>query len=151
MNRVEISAEDGNTPEFEGKCRIFVENVLEYRGIHGWEVSILFCGNDMIHALNKQYRDKDSPTDVLTFSQLEDGPPQRHDGYVAAGDIVISTEYIAEHAGEYGVTKDNELKRLLVHGILHLEGMDHATNDVSEKMLILQEDILNRVKGENIL
>ena len=150
MNKVEIMTESGEAPLWEPRCRRFIENVLEYRQINGWEVSILFCGNDMIHSLNKQYRDRDEPTDVLSFCQLEGEVPDR-DGLIAAGDIVISMEYISQHAGEYNVTEDNELKRLLIHGILHLEGLDHSGTEPDQEMLVLQEKILEKIEGENIL
>ncbi|MBN2508850.1 MAG: rRNA maturation RNase YbeY [Spirochaetales bacterium] len=151
MNRIEISAEEGTPVPFARRCRRYVERVLRHRGIRNWEVSILFCSNDMIQTLNRDYREKDLPTDVLTFCQLEGDGVSVQGRSVPAGDIVISIEYIHAHAAEYGVTEDDELKRLLIHGILHLEGMDHRTNDHTEAMLVLQEDILQCVKGVKIL
>ena len=150
MNRVEIRFEDQRRRPWSENCGLFVEKVLHYRQINGWEVSILFCGNDMIKELNHQYRNKSLPTDVLTFSQLEGEGPASGE-LIPVGDIVISLQYIEEHVEEYGVSQDNELKRLLIHGILHLEGMDHETNDGSEAMLILQEEILADIEGESIL
>jgi probable rRNA maturation factor len=68
-----------------------------------------------------------------------------------AGDIVISLETLEENARYFNTTEDEELRRLLIHGILHLNGMDHETNDKTEPMLELQEAILTRLAGESIM
>ncbi len=86
-------------------------------------MSILFVADPTIHRLNAQYRGKDKPTDVLSFSQLEG-----ESGGVmpsSLGDVVISVDTARRQAREYGVTHRRETLRLLVHGILHLCGFDH--------------------------
>jgi probable rRNA maturation factor len=67
------------------------------------------------------------------------------------GDIVISLETLEENAAYFKVEPDEELRRLLVHGILHLDGMDHETNEKGESMLQLQEKVLAELAGERIL
>jgi probable rRNA maturation factor len=63
------------------------------------------------------------------------------------GDIVISLETLRETSKELQIPQEEELRRLLIHGILHLDGMEHANNN-NDPMLILQEDILNKLKNE---
>jgi probable rRNA maturation factor len=67
------------------------------------------------------------------------------------GDIVISLESLAENSGYFHVSQDEELRRLLIHGILHLDGYDHDTNEGTEPMLQLQERLLAELAGEYIL
>jgi probable rRNA maturation factor len=82
------------------------------------EVSLLLSDDATIQQLNRQYRDMDCPTDVLSFPQ-EDTK--------VLGDVVISLETAARQAVEYGTTLQEEVERLLAHGILHLFGYDHET------------------------
>jgi len=87
------------------------------------ELSILITDDEEICSLNRLYRDVDRPTDVLSFSQLEgEGPSTTTD---LLGDVVISWETAQRQAGEFGHTVLDEMKRLLVHGVLHLIGFDH--------------------------
>jgi rRNA maturation RNase YbeY len=84
-------------------------------------LSLLFVGDEEIQVLNCEYRGKDKPTDVLSFSQVE-GAGLVHP---SLGDIVISLDTTRAQARRFGVTLDAELLRLLIHGILHLLGYDH--------------------------
>ncbi|MCE1207515.1 MAG: rRNA maturation RNase YbeY, partial [Spirochaetia bacterium] len=97
-----------------------------------------------------EYRSIDAPTDVLSFSMGEWYEDAGQKIY-RAGDIVISIPALYRNAEEFHVAPDEELKRLLIHGILHLEGMDHETNDSSEPMLIQQEAILAEFAGGTLL
>lgn len=110
------------------------------------DFSVTFVTDEEIQELNREYRDIDSPTDILTF-RLSDGDddfPQYDD---ELGDIFISLESMKRNAESFGVENSDELRRLLLHGILHLRGMDHATNDFTfEPMLIEQERILSLLK-----
>jgi probable rRNA maturation factor len=126
------------------KPAAFILDVLAYLGKDNWDVSVVFCNNASIRALNRQFRDIDEPTDVLSFTLGEmDGER------FLPGDIVISIEMVEENAGYFGVPIEEELRRLLVHGILHLNGMDHSghlpktpESDEIEPMLHVQEEIL---------
>jgi len=118
----------------------------------GWtdaEVSIVLTDDEEIHALNRDYRGVDRPTDVLSFPLLEgeDGAV-RLDAYpegepVALGDIVISLERAREQADEYGHSLSRELAFLTVHGILHLLGYDHDTHERERVMRAKEEAILD--------
>jgi len=87
------------------------------------EVGCLLVTDRRIRALNRRYRGEDSPTDVLAFPQGEGGGPPGHPGLL--GDVVISVERAEEQAKAGGWTLDEEIDRLLIHGILHLLGYDH--------------------------
>ena len=146
MNRVNFSVEEVPPPAWEKKAKNFILKVLAFLKKEKWDLSVLFCGNSRIKQLNRHYREKDEPTDVLSFMLGETA----HGRYLP-GDIVISLEALEENAGYFGVTPDEELRRLLVHGILHLCGMDHKTIEDDEPMLQLQEKILAELAGENII
>jgi probable rRNA maturation factor len=151
MNQVEINAEDA-PPPWSGRAEDFVLKVLERLGRDRWDVSLFFCGNDYIKRLNARFRNKDESTDVLSFA-LGNSYADETTGELRflPGDIVVSLEALAENAGYFQVSEDEELRRLLIHGILHLDGMDHQTNGGAEPMLKLQEQILAELSGETIL
>ena len=111
------------------------------------EVSVTFVSNERIHEINREYRDKDAPTDVISFAMEEIG-----EGEVALigadmprilGDIIISVPKAKEQAEEYGHDFLRELGFLAVHGFLHLLGYDHMTEEEEIEMFTLQKDILN--------
>ena len=142
MNSVFFNAEGAALPSWTGEAGDFIKSVLGGLGRKNWELSVLFCDNQYIKSLNAQYRHKDEPTDVLSFPLGETGPG----GRFLAGDIVISLDALEENTRFFKVSADEELRRLLIHGILHLAGYDHATNEAKEPMLQLQEQILAQEK-----
>jgi len=109
----------------------------------------MLASPNTIQHLNKEYREKDYSTDVLSFPQLEPGEalPEGEETFVA-GDLVLSLENIQANAQEFEQSFDNEYKRVIIHGILHLSGYDHESNDAEEPMLLLQEEILGKYPGE---
>jgi probable rRNA maturation factor len=114
-------------------------------GLEGWDISLLFCGDQRIAELNGRYRGKDSPTDVLSFPR----EPRGGDA-LAEGDIAISIPALQRNAQRFVVSADEELKRLLIHGILHLAGMDHGRGK-GRRMLSLQNKLLEQLRGEEIV
>ena len=130
----------------------FLLQVLDKLGKDKWEVSVLFTGDAFIQKLNKEFRGKDEPTDVLSFAQIDNKEafPEKG-GRFYAGDIVVSMETLAKNASYFGISVNEELKRLLVHGILHLSGMDHKNNNPDQPMLVEQENILNQFTGVVLL
>jgi probable rRNA maturation factor len=151
VNRVAISAEDVPLPAWGPRLRAFAGKVLGRLGRDGWELSVLICGDRTIADLNSAYRGKDEPTDVLSFSQGDGCPFPVGGGRGHVGDIAISLDTLRENARLFDVDEDEELRRLLIHGILHLDGMDHHTNDKAEPMLRLQEQILEELADQRIL
>ena len=147
MNLVEIRVIKVEVPPWIEELKEFCIDVLCDLGKGNWSISVVLCDNDFISDLNDKYRQKDVPTDVLSFPQDDSMPITTH---VTAGDIVVSLEYMKKNVESFGSTEGDEMKRLLVHGILHLNGMDHRENATSGKMLNLQERILQKHAGELI-
>jgi probable rRNA maturation factor len=111
------------------------------------EVSVTFVSNERIQEINREYRDKDKPTDVISFAMEELGEGEVEllgaDMPRVLGDIIISVPKAIEQAEEYGHSFIRELGFLAVHGFLHLLGYDHMTEDEEKKMFTLQKDILD--------
>lgn len=158
-NRVLISVqEDIPVPEWfnEEKIKSYVENVLEELEFDGEEISILFCDDAEIHSLNKAYRNIDSPTDILSF---ENGSEYEDDegNWLEAGDIAISFETLPKNAEYFKVSENEELKRLLIHGCLHLNGYDHGEEHIEsgvepkDEMLRLQEEVLKKFASVSLM
>ncbi len=101
------------------------------------EVNVRFTDNNEIRALNQRYAGHDYPTDVLSFSYLEDGATTGE-----LGDIAISLEMAAAQAEEAGTTLPQEVALLLVHGILHVIGYDHGTAAEQDHVDELQASVL---------
>lgn len=93
---------------------------------------IVLCDNEYIHKINKEYRNKDSATDVITFAIFADSEPDERfilDEEINLGEIIVSLDKIKEQSLENNVTFDSELYYLISHGILHLLGFDHQNQD----------------------
>lgn len=149
MNHVSVNAEEISLPLWSDSLSCFALKVLEEIKRDNWELSILLCGDKTITALNSQYRNKPEPTDILSFSlgeTVQDGGKT----VFLPGDLVISLDTLRENAEYFAASEDEELRRLLIHGILHLDGMDHETIETEEPMLAFQEEILNKLKDEHI-
>ena len=128
----------------------FISEVLNELNLKNWDISLLFCDDAFIKNLNKQYRDIDSPTDVLSFEQGDEYFDDAGETRFMAGDIVISLDSLRFNAEEFNVEINEELKRLIVHGILHLNGMDHSDNSPEQEMLKFQEELLVQYKNMEI-
>ena len=121
-----------------------IEKTLFYeRFWRDTEVSVTFCNNTYIHKLNKQYRDIDRPTDVLSFPLFEKEELSLMNGQaVTLGDIIISLERAEEQAKEIGNTFEREIAFLAIHSTLHLLGYDHENAEDEEDMCRRQKDIV---------
>ncbi|QQD85511.1 MULTISPECIES: rRNA maturation RNase YbeY [Jeotgalicoccus] len=107
------------------------------------EVSVSFVSNEEIKDINRDYRDKDSITDVISFALEEDELNLIHeDAPRTLGDIIISTDRAKEQAEDYGHSYRRELLFLSLHGFLHLLGYDHMESDEEKEMNGKQEEIL---------
>lgn len=111
--------------------------------IAGRELSILLTSDEAVAALNAQYRGQDKPTNVLSFpaAGLPDGAAPFCEP-APLGDIVIAYETVMREAGEEGKPPLDHLAHLTVHGLLHLAGFDHETDDEAERMEALEREIL---------
>jgi probable rRNA maturation factor len=114
---------------------------------HDAELSITFVDNQKIQEINREYRNKDMPTDVISFALQEEGEEDvtiiGEELPLTLGDIIISVEKVKEQAEEYGHSFERELGFLSVHGFLHLLGYDHMTESDEKVMFSKQEEILN--------
>ncbi len=146
MNTVEVSSEgsdESDDPHLVRHIQTYSATALEHLNIDGWELSVHLCGDETITHLNRMYRRKDGPTDVLSFSQFDNGDYRPPDGeMVPAGDIVVALPQAKKNARNSGSTVDAEIGRLVVHGILHLAGYDHGEEDTDGPMFDLQNEIL---------
>lgn len=114
----------------------------------GTEVSLSFVTNERIWEINREYRDKDAPTDVISFAMEELGEGEieliGENMPRVLGDIIISVQRTKEQAEEFGHSFMRELGFLSVHGFLHLLGYDHMTEEDEKEMFTLQKDILDQ-------
>lgn len=106
-----------------------IQLTLELEGASEREVSLLLTDDAEIHELNRDYRHKDKPTDVLAFALDEAG-----ESFGSLGDVVVSVERVRAQARSRRVELDQELELLVVHGTLHLLGYDHAMKAEAREM-----------------
>ncbi|MGR5998343.1 rRNA maturation RNase YbeY [Bacillus cereus] len=112
----------------------------------GAEVSVTFVDNERIREINRDYRDKDQPTDVISFAMEEMGRRRNGDCWCRdaahVGDLIISIPRAKEQAEEYGHSFDRELGFLALHGFLHLLGYDHMTEEDEKRNVRKTKEIL---------
>ena len=111
------------------------------------EISVRLTSDDEVHALNRQYRQKDKPTNVLSFPMVQpdliDTVSQNSDdGELLLGDIVLAHGVCEREAAEKGVSVQEHATHLLVHGTLHLLGYDHMGDDEAEAMEEIERQAL---------
>ena len=112
------------------------------------EISVSFVNNERIQELNKQYRDKDQPTDVLSFPMFENGPynVDPETGVKLLGDVVISVEKALEQSEKYGHSFQREIGYLTVHSVLHLLGYDHVNGGIERvRMREKEEEVMSQL------
>lgn len=133
--------------EYSGISEEFLENALQVGGemekiSPETELEVVLTNDEEIHKLNAEYRGKDRPTDVLSFSWAEaeekfPGEPE------LLGEIIISLDTAKRQAEEYGHSYEREMAFLAIHGLLHLVGYDHELGqEEEERMKIRQDEIL---------
>ena len=143
MNEVEIINEvDWNVQELDELSK-YIEFVLKYEKLEHVLFNVIIVDNAYIHKINLEYRGIDRPTDVITFA-LEDEKDVQAKEIRVLGDIYISKDKVIEQAKEYGHSLKRELFFLVTHGIYHLLGYDHMTEEEEKVMFKKQEDVLNK-------
>lgn len=118
-------------------------HVLAFFGLPNAELSVLLCDDATIWPLNRDFRGKDRPTDVLAFAQREGMAFPGPDDIL--GDVVVSLETAARQAAERGHSTEAELRILLVHGICHLLGFDHERDEDAEVMEAKERELLREL------
>ncbi|GAA4041380.1 rRNA maturation RNase YbeY [Parerythrobacter jejuensis] len=142
---IEIEVEDwpdgdwSALAERAGDAASHVEPVLANARL---ETSVLFTSDAQVHQLNREWRDRDKPTNVLSFPMLErdsllaletDGPPEM------LGDIALAYETCAREADEKSISLEDHTAHLIIHGLLHLAGHDHVTSDTQAEAMEAME------------
>lgn len=113
-----------------------VKEILKYEGVLDGEISVVLGDDKLLKKLNKEYRGVDKPTDVLAFGLTP----------TLLGEVIISIDAVKRQAEEYKHSFEKELSILLIHGVLHLLGYDHSSDNLpQEPMAIRTEEILRMI------
>ena len=105
----------------------------------------LFCDSKKTHIINREYRNKDYPADIITFAVFADSPENERfvlDNDINLGEIIIALDKITEEAEKKEISKETELIFLISHGILHLLGFDHQTEEEFNFVVTQQKEAL---------
>lgn len=119
----------------------YTKYLVEKLDLDNCEFNIIITNNEEIRKINKEYRNIDRETDVISFA-LEDEMDIKYENFRLLGDIYISLDKAYEQAMEYGHSRERELCFLITHGILHLLGYDHMEPVEEKEMFTLQESLL---------
>jgi probable rRNA maturation factor len=158
-----VADEQTSHPVDVARWQALAASVLDAEGIRGdAELSMLFVDEETIAALNREFMDEDGPTDVLSFPMEDDlvqvgrwpdagthGPsdparPEASTPPMLLGDVVICPAVAARNAPEHAGTYEDELALLIVHGLLHVLGMDHADAEQEAAMQARERELLAR-------
>jgi len=115
----------------EEKYQDWLSSVIDSEGKEEGEINYIFCDDDYLYEINVQYLEHETLTDIISFDYTLDN--------LISGDIFISIERVKDNAKDFGVTFDEELKRVMVHGVLHYCGYKDKTED-DEKLMRTKED-----------
>lgn len=142
MLNIEFSNETKEVINEKKELKSLIEYAVKYMKLDNLEFGVIFVNNKKIRELNKEYRNKDSETDVITF-RLADYEKVVYNNITVLGDIYISIDKAKSQSLEYGHSYLRELSFLLIHGFLHLLGYDHMNEEDEKEMFKLQEEILD--------
>ncbi|MBQ2640324.1 MAG: rRNA maturation RNase YbeY [Bacilli bacterium] len=146
MNKVEFyNKTDNNIDELDEIKRV-INYAIKKERLENVSFNIIIVNNKYIHKLNKEYRNIDRETDVITFALEDDDSLIIGDQSRVLGDIYISIDKAKEQAKEYNHSLLRELSFLAVHGFYHLLGYDHQTKEEEEVMFRKQEEVLDECK-----
>ena len=141
---VGVSMRGRRAPALAARLGRSARRLLRALDLRHGELSLLLVSDGEMRRLNRRWRGRDRPTDVLAFAQAE-GPGGAPDGML--GDVVISVDTARRQAAERGETLGREAERLLVHGVLHLLGYDHERSPAEARRMQRRERALARVLG----
>lgn len=120
----------------------YVSYLVKKLELEKCEFNIILVDNKRIHEINKEYRNVDRETDVISFA-MEDNMDVVYDNFRLLGDIYISIDRVKSQAQEYGHSTVREICFLATHGVLHLLGYDHMEPEEEKEMFQLQEELLD--------
>ena len=127
---------------------IFERSCLYDKTIKILSIDFVFCNDEFIHKINKEYRGYDKPTDVISFALFCDDPKSIVTDEINLGEIIVSEDTAKKQALENGHSLQKEIYYLICHGILHLLGFDHQTQDEYNLMVEMQNCILKELDYE---
>jgi len=130
--------EDTNSFSFDEKIFDKIEKLIFNENMKEGELSFIFCSDEYLLKMNNEYLQHDFYTDVITFDYTEQK--------IIAGDIFISVDRIKENALKYNTTFENELQRVMIHGVLHLVGYNDKTEEEQKEMTKKENQYLNTNK-----
>lgn len=131
--------------------KFYMSEILEQSCLFGHDFNtisfdILYCKSDKTHEINREYRNKDYPADIITFAIFADSEDKFiFDGEINLGEIIIALDKVRDEAEKKGTTFDYELAFLISHGIMHLLGFDHQTDEDYNFVVGLQNKALEGV------
>lgn len=117
------------------KVKLWVSEVVVRRGKQVGNINYLFCDDEYLLGVNRQYLDHDTYTDIITFDYVAGG--------LISGDIMISIDRVGENAVKFGVPFEHELHRVIIHGVLHLLGQGDKSDSEAAEMRRQEEDALS--------
>ncbi|MBQ1483299.1 MAG: rRNA maturation RNase YbeY [Erysipelotrichaceae bacterium] len=125
----------------------YYDKTLQVLGLQDdYVLSLILVGPVTIRRINRDYRQKDAVTDVISFALLDDDDMVEYEDRVELGDIFINRRRVLSQAEDYGHSIKREFVFLFVHGMLHLLGYDHMNKEDEEKMFALQRKIVGDLK-----
>lgn len=137
----QVTEEILKTMEAAAKYCLELEGIDEART----EISVTFVEAEEIRQLNRDYRENDKVTDVLSFPQFDDLNDIPDFGEICLGDVVICKERAAEQAEEFGHSFEREIIYLFTHSILHLLGYDHMEEEEKQEMRAREEEVMTHL------
>jgi probable rRNA maturation factor len=143
MHSVLISVEEALRAAIDSeRLEGMASAAMEREGLPPGELSVLITDDETVRELNREYAGEDSTTDVLAFSLREGEEFASPDGVLQLGEVIISYPTAQRQAAEAGIPVEREIEHLLVHGVLHLLGYDHAEPVEEERMRARERDLL---------
>lgn len=121
----------------------YLKKLEQATPLNSGQLNVVFVSDQYIRALNKAYRDKDQPTDVLSFNYEDEGG--------ILGEVYISVETAKRQAKEHKLRLEDELIKLIVHGILHVHGFNHEEDEDYREMHAVERAALGEIAGEMIV
>ena len=142
MNNIEIFNETKEDINLDDLIAV-LELAVKTENLHKVSFNVIIVDNEYIHKINKEYRDIDRETDVITFALEDENTVILPGDERVLGDIYISIDKVKSQAKEYGHSERRELLFLAIHGFYHLLGYDHSTEKEEKEMFEKQEKVLS--------
>ena len=140
MNEINIFKEYGDIDFHKDHIIQLINLSLESKKYNQVKINLIFCDNEKLNSFKRQYFDDDVLTDIVTFPIMNDNNLE--------AEIYISIEMAKINADEFNVSLNNELSRLIIHGVLHLIGFNDDTEDSKRIMFLKQEEIISNFQKD---